>query len=332
MARDSTKLRLTRFVASVATLAMFSCCGGATRPPTDAVAAAPSTTEEETVPTEFDLRSFVCELSGQRVLPEERAQAREIIGRELRHIGLVPQEHVYGDGRAVYYPQPEFTPATGNLHGVNLYAELSATVTTNDWLVVGAHYDTFEGTPGADDNASGVAAVLLTAHRLVRLSERRMNVMFAFFDQEEQMLVGSERFALMLSASGRRIVTVHNIDMVGWDSDRNRRTVLMHGVFRDSPLDDRYMRLYGNSIMFMSAEPDREIVPNGIVRENTNRGEHTSFEMHGIDAVTLIEETPEHGDFNPYYHGRGDTCERLDYDFLRICADIVTTAVSEQLR
>ncbi|MBU1028890.1 M28 family peptidase, partial [Patescibacteria group bacterium] len=261
-----------------------------------------------------------------------RARARIIIARELRRIGLSPREHTYENGREVFYPAPGYYPGEGTARGVNLYAELPATMPTNDWIVIGGHYDTVLGTPGADDNASGVTAVLLVATELLRVPERRANLIFVFFDQEEVGLVGSDMFAQRLLDQGRNIITFHNIDMVGWDGDHDRDIVLMHGVSLVPPLDDRYMRLYTQAAQFLRTESGRDCRPGEILRSDTNRGEHITFEMHGIQAVTVIEEFAEEGDFNPYYHQLGDSCDRLDYSYLRLCADLVVAVVTRQLQ
>ncbi len=293
----------------------------------------------ESADAEFDLRAFVCELAGepspsgamidgQRYMQAERQMARLTISRELQRLGLRPQLHIYTNGRRVNYPHPERTPPLGDLVGANLFAELPATAGADDGvIVVGAHYDTVPTTPGADDNASGVAAVLLVARRLARLPVRHHAVIFAFFDQEEEWLVGSDRFAGLLVRDGRHVVTVHNVDMVGWDGDGDGMAMLLHGTYREPPLDSRYMDLYGRSLIADGFGR----MPRGIIREDTNRGEHTSFEMRGFDAVTLMEETEAQGDFNPNYHSPADACGSLDYGFLRACANLVTAAVTEQL-
>lgn len=303
-----------------------------------------ATAPEEPPTDDFDAAGLVCELSGEtvsdpgatpigrRYTPSERERARIVLSRELRLIGLVPREHAYSDGRFVYYPEPERSWPTGNMSGVNLYAELPATVPSDEWIVVGAHYDTVETTPGADDNASGSVAVLSIARRLARLPVRRRNVMFAFFDQEEVVLVGSDRFAEMLVREGRRVVTFHNVDMVGWDGDGDRAVALIHGVESNPPIDDRYMRLYGRAATRMATRTDHPLLPMTIVREDSNRGEHVTFDMRGIDAVSLMQSAAERGDFNPHYHEPADTCDRIDSEYLEMCAELVALAVTEQLR
>jgi len=289
---------------------------------------------EPSGPSHFDARTFLCELSEQhRWTPNERARARDIIARELVQIGLEPQLHEYQNGRRIYYSEPSHYGAP-NMRGVNVYADLPATEPSDEWLVIGAHYDTVSTTPGADDNGSGTTAVLLVARELVQLRHRSLNVMFAFFDQEEDGLVGSDMFVhWLLREEQRRLVALHNIDMVGWDAARDREVTVMIGE-NPAPraeLDD-YIEMYRRAATTLRADTSRTTRPSRILRDVTNRGEHVTFHMHGVLALTIIEDSAEVGDFNPYYHGPQDTCDNIDYDYLRMCADLVTLAVTEQLQ
>ncbi|MFH1047471.1 MAG: M28 family metallopeptidase [Patescibacteria group bacterium] len=287
----------------------------------------------EVTQTDFDPQEFLCELAGQtRRTPSERAWARGVISRELRDIGLQPREQEYRDCQRVFYPRPCYYDYHPHADGVNLSAELPATASTNDWIIVGAHYDTFGPTPGADDNGSGVTAVLMVARELARMPARSANVAFVFFDQEEDGLVGSAAYARWLLTTDRHVVVLHNIDMVGWDAARDRDVTLMFGETPEPRLDGRFMELYGRAAEVLRADTARSDRPGRLLRDDTNRGEHITFHMHGLSALSVIEDSADVGDFNPHYHSTEDNCRNIDYDYLRMCADLVTVAVTEQLR
>ncbi|HEX2910964.1 MAG TPA: M28 family metallopeptidase [Chloroflexia bacterium] len=85
-------------------------------------------------------------------------------------------------------------------------------------LLFGAHYDTLPGTPGADDNASGVAVLLETA-RIIANAYPQFEMRFIAFDGEELGLIGSRAYAEALSAAEKqRIVAVFNFDMLAGSS------------------------------------------------------------------------------------------------------------------
>jgi len=257
----------------------------------------------------FDPKRFLCSFSDSpRFSQAERSRARLKLSAALGSLGLEPKVHAYDAGRI------------GS--GVNAYAELMATVPSDEWIVLGAHYDTVRGSPGADDDASGVAAVFMVAERLIRLEERRVNVLLAFFDQEEHGLVGSAAFAEWLQASSRRPVAAHCLDMVGWDGDKDRAVELGRGGVPDDGAD-RFVSLYREAA-------GRAPGVGSVTRTDLGRSDHVSFINRGIPAVLVIEEYVG-GDSSPYYHRQTDTCETIDYEYLRAVADLVAEAVSVQI-
>ena len=133
-------------------------------------------------------------------------------------------------------PQPAASNVIGVLPGND------ATL-TRDAVVIGAHYDhlgaggRFSDDPngvgrihnGADDNASGTAAVIEMAHTLARTGARfRRTVVFAAFAGEELGLLGSRHFVGRLPAGVRRVTAMINLDMIG----RARGRVMMRGAER----------------------------------------------------------------------------------------------------
>lgn len=82
-------------------------------------------------------------------------------------------------------------------------------------LVIGAHIDTVEGSPGADDNAGGVAAVM-EAVRVLAKAQLGMRVDFVFFTNEESGKIGSTAYARDARASGEDITAMIAVDMVAY--------------------------------------------------------------------------------------------------------------------
>jgi hypothetical protein len=196
----------------------------------------------------------------------------------------------------------------GGGEGRNVVATLAGTADSEPLLVVGAHYDSFStnelrAAPGADDNASGVAAVLEIARILSRHRFAR-TIKFVAFDAEEMGTFGSEHLAE--AAKGRRdaILAMLNLDMVG--SSRGKKGALAVVPDRaDQWLADRFIQDAG-----------RFGIPIRVVKRleaRAARSDHASYLAAGYPALAISEDAP---DDNPHYHRPSDTADTLDLDFL----------------
>ena len=121
------------------------------------------------------LESTLRAVVGERVTNEQRAATRATLRRELEAAGLAVTEQPFGDD------------------GVNLFGRLGPDRPGTPLVLVSAHYDTVAGSPGADDNGSGVAAVVELGRALAG-AEIQGRVLLAFFDLEERGLLGSRHF------------------------------------------------------------------------------------------------------------------------------------------
>ncbi|MDR7543560.1 MAG: M20/M25/M40 family metallo-hydrolase [Armatimonadota bacterium] len=146
-------------------------------------------------------------------------------------------------------------------------------------IVAGAHFDTVPAGPGANDNASGVAATLEAARVLAGVPAAR-TVQFVFFAGEELGLYGSGAFAAERRGG---VVAMINLDMVGW-GDR-----LMIGA---SPGRD-------DSLVGVAERVAQRLhIP--VSRFRSGASDHVSFERYGIPSVFL------HRGVDPHYHQPGD--------------------------
>src|SRR5690242_13902238 len=82
-------------------------------------------------------------------------------------------------------------------------------------LIIGAHLDSVQGTPGADDNASGLA-VMLESARLLARSRTRRQIVFCAFNLEEFGMIGSGEFARKLKQANAPIAGMISLEMVGY--------------------------------------------------------------------------------------------------------------------
>lgn len=196
--------------------------------------------------------------------------------------------------------------------GANVLAEVPATRPDGDHVVVGAHFDTVEGTPGASDNATGVAVVVALGRYLQEVPCRSGRVTLALFDQEEQGLFGSRALAMTLDPS--QVSAVHTIDQVGWDGDGDRRFELE----LPTPALETAWRAAA------------EVVGVSLVTTTSEGTDHESFRARGFAAVGLSEEYVS-GDTSPHYHLPSDTASTVDAAYLALAAKLTAEVVITQI-
>jgi Zn-dependent M28 family amino/carboxypeptidase len=221
------------------------------------------------------------------------------------------------------------------LHLVGSYDNIMVTSggpTEGPYLLLGAHYDSVPGTPGADDNASAVAACLECA-RLLR-NRSIPGTMIVLFNREEDGLLGSREFVQFITRqSGMKIAEAHVFEMVGYCTrapGSQRMPPGLPGMFAPDVGD--FIGLLANQSSNFAAEallslastylPRTPVVPVialkfylGIERffGHLHRSDHAPFWEAGIPAV-MWTDTAEFR--NPNYHRATDTPDTLDYAFL----------------
>ncbi|MFN2315750.1 MAG: M20/M25/M40 family metallo-hydrolase [Gemmatimonadales bacterium] len=139
-------------------------------------------------------------------------RARRFLLAQLRSIGVSPL------GASFEHPFDFTTPQRAAMKGINLLAVVRGTVEPEQYIVLSAHYDHVgirdgEIYNGADDNASGTAAILEIARRL-RAAPPRHSVILALFDAEEMGLRGAAAFVENPPVPRESIVMNLNMDMV----------------------------------------------------------------------------------------------------------------------
>lgn len=199
--------------------------------------------------------------------------------------------------------------------GRNVVGELTGTTRPNEIILLTAHVDDMPSgsiAPGADDNASGTAAVMLAARILSRRNFER-TIRFVFFTGEEQGLLGSWIYARNASNADEDIVAVLNMDMLGWDG-RNGPTMRVHTRSGAAGAGDRDI-----ASAFVSVVDVYSIALDPIVTSyGMDASDHGSFWAFDYDAVCIIEDDGDlysQGDFNPYYHSTNDTLSRFNLPY-----------------
>jgi hypothetical protein len=181
--------------------------------------------------------------------------------------------------------------------GKNVYGVQTGTEFPNQKYIICAHFDDMpSGTiaPGADDNASGTAAVLEAA-RIFKNFSFPYTIVYALWDEEEQGLVGSAYYANQASIAGDSILGVINLDMIAWDSNSD-------GVA------NIHTRPVGTSIQLYNKMVEMNstygINLNLVVKNpGSTYSDHASFWSKNYGAILLIE---DENDFHAYYHTVND--------------------------
>ena len=202
-------------------------------------------------------------------------------------------------------------------------------------LVVAAHYDTIEGSPGADDNASALAVLLEVAQRTRQMPLERP-VQFIAFCLEEENLLGSRAYTAHLAATRQLFYGAVILECVGYAKDEERSQKIPPGIPIAVPTVGNFLAVIGNQNSAGFTQAVRHamgthipIVPlvvpgNGEALPDTRRSDHTAFWERGFPAVMLTDTANFR---NPHYHRPTDTIDTLNLDFMAAVADAVTGAV-----
>ena len=191
----------------------------------------------------------------------------------------------------------------------NVVATKPGVTDPDDIYIVCAHVDSISNdpynyAPGADDNASGVTAVMIAADILSQY-DFEYTIRFVTFTGEEQGLRGSHCYAQDAYNEGDDILGALNLDMIAYDSD-------------DQPIIELHAGTGAGSIAIANLFSDVvdtygiDLVPEIITAGATTRSDHASFWDYGYDAILAIEDWD---DFTPYYHTTNDQLSSLNISY-----------------
>ena len=237
-------------------------------------------------------------------------RAADYIDQQFQSYGYRPGEHAYG------------------IHPFrNITADLYGREKRNEVIIVGAHYDTIRMSPGADDNASGVAGLLEIARALSAQRFPR-TLRFIAFTNEEEPFYGSDLMGSRVSARRsverqENIVGMYALEMIGYYADEP-------GSQRYPSVVRHFYPTRGNFIAFVANLRSRRLLHRSISRfrrqaifpsegmaapqwlvPDIRRSDHASYWQFGFPAL-MITDTANFR--NQHYHDVGDVYRTLDYD------------------
>lgn len=279
-------------------------------------------------------------------LRERLATHVQVLAGEIgeRNFNLLPQLDQAADYIEGQFTDMGFVPSS-QVFGANQYRNISVDVygreRRDEILVVGAHYDTVWMTPGADDNASGVAGMLEIA-RMLRGRPLRRTVRFIAFVNEELPFFGGDEMGSTVSAKHsydrhENIVGMFSVEMIGFYSVEARSQYYPRIIRRFYPREANFIAFVSNlrSRGFLqdalsgfrnrAAFPSEGLSAPEWLVPDIRRSDNYSYWRYGFPAV-MVTDTSNFRNFN--YHNVGDLPNTLDYDRMtRVVSGLTETIV-----
>ncbi len=262
-------------------------------------------------------RGFTGGLNGNvhRVPAYQHDAARDYIYNALESLGLETRLDPFWFTRT--YGSVSYIYTNCN----NVLAVQYGVAANAGWHIIGAHYDSVDPgqfaplSPGADDNASGVAAVLELARVLSRHTFRD-HIIYIAFDAEEKGLKGSWHFVDTHTTADTNLTNlIQRADVRGMIS-------LDMLAYNPAGMDHNKARIYGGSSSANAAvqvalrDAITNFTPVSVVHSGAiSASDHYPFHVRGMDACLLIEHQVWS---NPHYHKTTDsidTPDNIDYAF-----------------
>jgi hypothetical protein len=257
---------------------------------------------------------FLAGTIGERNIPERATQldqAAAFIFDSMSTAGYQPMSQWY---------------SIGGRQCRNVESVVGGSDRAREVVVIGAHYDSVAGSPGADDNASGVAVMLALARRFAGAHPHRTLRFVAFANEEPPYFMtdqmGSLVYAKRCKERGDRIVGMLSIESVGFYSNSAasqrypmglgllyRSTgdfVAFVGNLRSRPLVHQVLRTFRGAEALPSLGA---ALPNAV--PGAGWSDHWSFGEQGFAGIEITDTAPYR---NPFYHTPGDTPDVLKYE------------------
>ena len=299
--------------------------------------------------TEKGIAKWIRDLSGENTVPidgkdyriltrftselfnpsNQNAKAYPYLTQELIKLGYVPgstlmdHDYTYNTFTSMDLDQSIPIPEPITIDAISA-KNLILTIpgrgpNANQQVLMTAHLDSIaerDGSylvaPGAEDNASGVAA-LLEAADLFRYYKFDRTIKIVFFTGEEDGLQGSKAYVRDFSSELPSILGVVNLDMFGYDSDKDMCMELHVG---EMPQSNTIGTCFMGVINAFNLGVKVDYITNGAI----GRSDHASFWAKDVGAVEVLENYGTHPtsygckgvqDQNPHYHRLTDTIDKM---------------------
>ncbi len=304
---------------------------------------------------------YTCRCGGQRsnmttsttISPEQlrhhvQTLAGDIGARNVWRPGTLARAAAYIENtwREQGYAVRRQTFTAANIEVANLEVVHTGKERPQEIIVIGAHYDTVEFSPGANDNGSGVAALLELSRYFAKRDTARTITFVAFVNEEPPFFETDQQGSRVYAAEARRL----------GNDIRAMLSLETMGYFSNAPGSQKYPPLFrwfypskGNFIGFVSDLKSRAVLHQAVAafRAQTDFpveccstwsrvpgvgwSDHASFWGEGYRALMVTDTAPYR---YAYYHSELDTPDRLDYAALArvtagLCGTVETLAAAQ---
>lgn len=239
----------------------------------------------------------------------------------------------------------EYAPGEYARQVVNIEAERRGTLKPDEIIVFGAHYDSIgENCPGADDNASGVAALLCIAERCASIAPSRTIRFVAFANEEPPFFrskdMGSYRYARVAKQHKEKIVAFICLESIGFYSEYSKTQRYPFPLSWWFPDTGNFLGFVGNwksaDLLRRSIRVFRTVSPIPSLGfaapswfPSVASSDHWSFWKHDYPAFMLTDTAPYR---NQYYHTENDRWDTLDYATFSRCIPGIEAILRDLLR
>ncbi|MBF0477463.1 MAG: M20/M25/M40 family metallo-hydrolase [Deltaproteobacteria bacterium] len=278
--------------------------------------------------TETDVKTFISNLSGETAVTVNGA-VTTIDGRQTESTNLkLATQYVLDQLKAMNLTASfdDWSATDDNgavLKDRNVIGEITGKTKPGEIIILVAHLDSLPSkgrAPGADDDASGCAALLAGAKAMSSYSFQR-TIRFVFSTGEEDGIFGSKDYANKVKAANQNIVAVINLDMISYNfaktapSKQNVKTRNSKNTLYNSDLN--LAQVYLNVVKDYGLTGT--ITPVH-VPDNDRFSDQSSFWDKGYAAIWIIEDDsaggpPPQQPWNPYYHSTDDKLANMDMTY-----------------
>ena len=200
-------------------------------------------------------------------------------------------------------------------NGENIIATIPGKVSSNNIIMVCAHYDTIEVSPGADDDGSGVAAILMMS---IILSQYTFNntIKLILFSGEEQGLLGSKEYVKKIEEQGNNVIGILALDKIGYAKTSEQGKIIRHHADPSSSwmiditeeIADKFKKEINLNIRRLPFD---------------SSSDHKAFVDKGYSGSNLAEEA-----LNPYYHTSEDLLKHMNLTYLKKVCQLATCTIA----
>jgi aminopeptidase YwaD len=198
--------------------------------------------------------------------------------------------------------------------GENIIATLPGSLSKHNQVIICAHYDSIEISPGADDDGSGIAAVLTIASILSKYSFNN-SILFILFSGEEQGCLGSNAYVEQALKNNVNIISVLALDKIGYAKTSEDSSIIRHHANPASSwmidlsenISKKFNKLINLSIQRMPYDASSD---------------HRAFNEYDIAGSNLVEHA-----LNPFYHTSEDTIDKMNIMYLQKVTRLSTAII-----